>query len=334
MLNKIKNRVEQELIGYLNSLDKAYSFSTLSPMLFRHMKKFLTQNGKRIRPSLFVIGYIGFSEKEAAGLYRSALSVEFLHNFVLVHDDIIDRSDRRRGVLSAHAMLNRYIAKHKHLKSTGQDLAIILGDIMYALGISAFLSIDEDAARKEKALKKLLDAAVYTGAGELVELLAVEENIDDMTKEDIYKIYDLKTGIYSFSTPLVIGAILAGAKEEDLNKLFRCGIYLGRAFQIKNDLSDELLSDLRGSKRTILLWYAYNNSDKKDKITIRRILEKMSPSRSDLLKVHKIMIGSGAIDCVKKEVAAFVIKAKALYADSGMRRKYKAVLSNYSDSLM
>jgi len=334
MLNKIKNRVEKELAIYLKDLNKRYSFDTLSPALFRHINDFLLQNGKRIRPSFFVLGYLGFSKKEAPGLYTSALSMEFLHNFVLVHDDIIDRSNIRRGALSAHKMLSRHIAKYKHLKTTGEDLAIILGDVMYALGIAAFLTIDEDAERKEKALKKLIDAAVYTGTGEFLELMSGTKNINTITKEDIYEIYDLKTGIYSFSTPLVLGSMLAGAKGSDMDRLFRCGIYLGRAFQIKNDLSDTSLSDLRESRRTILTWYAYNNSNKKNKLIMKRILEKPDPSRSDLLKVHKLIIESGAIDCARKEMASFAIKAKAVHAGSGMRGIYKDVISDYSDSLI
>ena len=66
----------------------------------------------------------------------------------------------------------------------------------------------------------------------------------------------------------------------------------------------------------------------------QKVLEKNRPSRSDLLKVRKIITGSGAIACAKKEIAAFTVKAKALYADSNMRREYKIVLSDYSDSLM
>ena len=334
MLNKIKNRVEKELAIYLRYLNKRYSFDTLSPSFFRHIKDFMLQKGKRIRPSFFVIGYLGFSKKKASGLYRSALSMEFLHNFVLIHDDIIDRSNTRRGTFSAHKMLSRYIAKYKHLKTTGEDLAIILGDVMYALGISAFLAINEDAGRKERALKKLIDAAIYTGTGEFLELLCTAKNISAITKEDIYTIYDLKTGIYSFSTPLVVGAMLAGAKETDLDKLFRCGTYLGRAFQIKNDLSDSSLTDLRESKKTILIWYAYNNSDKKNKLLLKKILEKTDPNHSDLLKVRKLIVGSGAIDCAKREMAVFAIKAKAISSGSDMRGIYKNIISDYCDSLI
>ena len=333
MLRRIKNRVGKEIDRYLLTLHKKYSFDTLSPELFRHIRLSLLQNGKRIRPSLFVLGYLGFAKNETAGLYTSALSTEFLHNFILIHDDIIDRSGTRRGNPSMHKTFDRYLKGYRHIKFTGQDLAIVLGDVMYALGIYAFLAIDEDAMRKERALKKLIDAAVYTASGEFLELLAGTKDINTMTKEDIYKIYDLKTGLYSFATPLAVGAILAGAEEKDLDILFRCGLYLGRAFQIKDDLADNSFTDLREGKRTILLWYAYNNSDKKIKTMIKIFLNKRDPARADLLKARKIMIGSGAMDRARKEAAVFAIKAKILCAGLGMRQAYKNALANYSEEL-
>lgn len=312
MLNKIKNRVEKEAGLYLQSLNKEYSFDTLSPVLFRRIRGFLLRKCKRIRPSLFVAAYLGFAKKEVPGLYRCALSTELLHNFVLVHDDIIDRSDMRRGRPSMHNILNRYIGRYKDIKCTGQDLAIVVGDVLYALGIGAFLAIDEETKRKERALKKLIDAAVYTGAGEFLELMSGAKDIGEMTKDEIYKIYDLKTGIYSFSTPLVVGAMLAGAKDAELERLYRCGIYMGRAFQIRDDLSDDSFTDLREGKRTILVWYAYNNSDKKNKTALKKILLKKDPGSSDLKSARRIIASSGAIACAEKEIAVLTAKANVL----------------------
>ncbi len=328
MLDKIKTRIEKEIRCYLRDLDTNYRFKTLSPVLFDHVRDLLMQSGKRIRPILFVAGYLGFAKKPAPRLYTSALSMELLHNFVLVHDDIIDRSDTRRGSPSVHNMLGKYLSKYRDVKCTGQDLAIILGDVLYALGIAAFLTIDEDAKRKELASKKVIDAAIYTGAGEFAELLSETIDIGAMTADDIYRIYDLKTGIYSFSTPLVAGAILAGAKEKDLDALFKCGIYLGRAFQIKDDLSD-----LVEAKKTIILLHAYRVSGKKERAAIKNILKKDTVHRLDLLKARKIIISSGAIEFAENEIKRFTNKAISFCIKAGMRQPYKDLLINYSNEL-
>ena len=114
---------------------------------------------------MFVVGYLGFAKKPARNLYASALAIELLHDFMLVHDDIIDKSDTRRGKPSLHQVLNHYLKDPPEaIKFNGQDLAIVLGDIVYALAIHAFLSIKENPQRKDQALRKLIEATVYTAS--------------------------------------------------------------------------------------------------------------------------------------------------------------------------
>jgi len=344
MFLKIKNKIETELKIYIRSVGRLYSLNKISPVLFNNIKDFLCRKGKRIRPTLFVVGYLGFAKKAAPGLYRSAISIELLHDFMLVHDDIIDKSDTRRGKPSMHAMLNEYLAGYKNLKISGQDLTIVIGDVMFAMALDAFLSIKEDMQRKEKALKKLIEAALFTGSGEFIELIYGVNNIKDLTMSDIHKVYDLKTANYTFSAPLTIGATLAGAKREQIDKLFQYGIALGRAFQIKDDIlglfSEEAetgkssLSDLREAKKTILIWYAYKKSKQKNKSLIKKIFEKRNAGKNDLLKMRKIVLDSGALDYAKKEVAKLRIKAHKLNNSLQMKPKYKNALEIYSNKLL
>ncbi|MBU1122538.1 MAG: polyprenyl synthetase family protein, partial [Candidatus Omnitrophica bacterium] len=236
MFLKLKNLIDKELVRFIDKADKTYSLSHISPLLFNTIKDFVLRDGKRLRPILFVIGYQGFANKPATNLYKSAISIELLHAFLLVHDDIIDKSATRRGKPSMHKMLDTYLQKYKHRKFSGQDLAIVAADIIYAMSIEAFLTIKEDAAQKEAALKKLIEATIYTGSGEFIELLLSLKKLNNISKSDIYKVYDYKTAYYTFASPLAIGAILAGAGKNQITKLINYGIYLGRAFQINDDI--------------------------------------------------------------------------------------------------
>lgn len=344
MLNEIKKKIEKELIVFINDIDKYYALNELSPFLFKTIKDFVLRPGKRIRPILFVIGYLGYAKKEAKNLYSSALSIELLHDFMLVHDDIIDKSDTRRGEPSMHETLNRYLKNSKNAKFNGQDLTIVVGDIMYAMAIQAFLAINEDMQRKEIALKKFIEAAVYTGSGEFIELLYGIKEAGDAKREDIYKIYDYKTAYYTFSTPLTSGAILAGAKKDQVNKLFKYGIYLGRAFQIKDDIlglfCDEKkigkssFTDLREGKKTILIWYAYNNSTDKIKSTIKKILSKPGIDKNDLTLMRELIEETGALGYAKKEIKQLSSKALSISAACGMRKPCIELLNNYSQKLL
>ncbi|MFH1199135.1 MAG: polyprenyl synthetase family protein [Candidatus Omnitrophota bacterium] len=344
MLDKIKNRIEKELPKFITDLDKSYSLSKLSPILFQNIKEFVLRKGKRVRPTLFIIGYLGFSKNKPANLYRSALSLEFLHDFMLVHDDIIDKSELRRGKPAMHTMFNKYLKKFKKAKFSGEDLTIVAGDIMYALGLQAFLSINEKKERKELALRKLIDALIYTGSGEFIELLYGAKDINKITQRDIYKIYDLKTAYYTFSFPLTIGASLSGAKESEITTLFQYGAYLGRAFQIKDDIismfsaqekiGKSVLADLQEAKKTIIIWYAYNNSKKKDRTKINHILNKKAVTKTDLASMRKIAKTSGALEYAKKEVASLIQEAASMLDRSKISQRSKKLLYSYCQKIL
>lgn len=344
MLSKIKNRINRELSSFIQDTDRTFSLSKKSALLFKNIKDFILRKGKRARPVLFIIGYLGFSKKVAPGLYRSALSLELLHDFFLIHDDIIDKSDKRRGKPTLHKVLNNYLKKNKGVKFSGEDLTIVLADVMYAMAIHAFLSVKENSQRKEKALRRLIEAAIYTTSGEFIELLSGIKGIENITKPDIYQIYDLKTAYYTFACPLAAGATLAGANRKQIRNLFNYGIYLGRAFQIKDDIlgmfgeedkiGKSLLTDLQEAKKTLIIWYAYNNSPKKNQQIIKNIFSKKNINISDLLKMRKIITTSGALDCAKKEISHFIERAQSLNKYSKMQAKYKNLLNIYTKQLL
>lgn len=344
MFAKIKSKIDRELLKFVRDIDSSYSLSRISPLIFKSIKDFMLRDGKRVRPILFVIGYLGFARKAAPGLYTSALSIELLHDFMLVHDDIIDKSDTRRNRPSMHRMLDNYLKEFKDIKFNGQDLTIVVGDIMYAMAIRAFLSIKENMERKERALKKFIEAAIYTGSGEFLELMYSINDIAKISRESIYKVYDFKTAYYTFACPLSTGAILAGANQKQVNILSNYGLHLGRAFQIKDDIlgmfSEEnkigksSLTDLKEAKKTLLIWHAYNNASKENKSIIRRILSKENVTSDDLLVMRKAILESGSLSYAKEQVAGLLKKSQGLLFSSRIKPRYKKILHNYAQQIL
>jgi geranylgeranyl diphosphate synthase, type I len=344
MFLKIKIRLEKELHNYVRSINKTYSLNKLSPILFKSIKEFICRDGKRVRPILFCIGYLGFTKKPAPGFYRSALALELLHDFMLIHDDIIDKSDTRRGAPSMHASLNAYLWKYKKAKFSGKDLAIVSGDVLYAMALDAFLAVKENPQRKETALKKLILAALYTGSGEFIELLLGIKPIEKVTREDIYKIYDYKTANYTFASPLAMGAILAGAKNNQIDKLFSYGLLLGRAFQIKDDIIGTFgeknetgksnLTDIKEAKRTLLIWYAFGHADRKDKLIIKAIMEGKITRNAELIKMRKIITETGALAYAQNQIKYLYSKAVNQINHLPMNKEYKQALNNFSQKII
>jgi len=344
MSNKMKNKLDIELARYLRQLNKSFSLSRISPLLFESINEFVLREGKRVRPTLFVIGYLGFSDKKAPGLYASALSLELLHDFMLVHDDIIDKSDLRRGKPTMHRLLGASLKKHRNIKFSGEDLSIVAGDVMYAMALHTFLSIKESPERKEKALRRLIEAAIYTGCGEFIELIFGIKDIRQIKKQDINKIYDLKTAFYTFACPLSMGAILGGADRKQADILFQYGAYLGRAFQIKDDIigmfgkvskiGKSTLTDLQEAKKTILIWSAYHNAGTQKKLAIRKLLAKERINKADLIKMRRIIIESGALAYARNEVDSLISKADELLSLSKLKPRYKKLLDSYSKKIL
>ncbi|MFA6357986.1 MAG: polyprenyl synthetase family protein [Candidatus Omnitrophota bacterium] len=344
MFLKIKKQLEKELSCYARSIDKLYSLNKLSPILFKNIKEFLLRDGKRIRPILFCIGYSSFSKKIPAGLYRSALSLELLHDFMLVHDDIIDKSDMRRGKPAMHTLLKQSLGKNKNAKFSGEDLAIVAGDVMYAMALDAFLSVKENLKCKEAALKILIQAALYTGSGEFIELLLGIKPFEKVTQKNIYKIYDYKTANYTFASPLTIGATLAGAKTGEIKKLHSYGMLLGKAFQIKDDIIGTFgekkeigksnLTDIKEAKRTLLIWRAFHQANKKDQLLIKKIMEGKLTRNTELLKIRKIIIKTGSLAYAENQIKLLHSKAIDQINHLNIDDQYRNTLNSFSQKIL
>ena len=339
MIEQIRANINKELKVFLKEADSCYGLSKLSPELSNAIKDFVLRPGKRIRPILLTVGYLGFSNKKPAGLYRTAISIELVHDFMLVHDDIIDKSDLRRGKPTMHKLFDKQLKKYKNVKFSGEDLSIVAADVIYALALHSFMSIKEEPIRKEKALSKFIDTVVHTGSGEFIELLLGLKDINKVTINDVYKVYDYKTASYTFATPLSAGAILAGANQKEVDKLFQFGIYLGRAFQIKDDIlgvfGDEkkigksALTDLREAKKTVLIFQAYKKANRKTKNIIKKMLSRKKVTYKDLKIMKKIIVDTGSLDYAKDQVNGFIKKALCLIESSKIKKQYKVFLSDY-----
>jgi len=286
MLNTLKKDIDKELAEFLRSSSIMMSIKRSSPVLYKGIKDFIRRPGKRIRPILVVIGYLGYTKRkkpDLRGLIRSSLSMELLHDFLLIHDDIIDNSETRRGKPSLHRLFNTKYGAPPADK-LGSDLGLIAGDIVFAAAIKELLSIKENPVHINKAVSILADIAAQTGLGEYLDVINDSKGIDAITEQDILSMYTLKTAKYTFEGPLLIGSSLAGANNIETGKISKLGSFLGQAFQLQDDLLDIFLSskdtgkpafkDLDESKRTLLIRETYARSNNTSRKRMQSIFNK------------------------------------------------------------
>ncbi len=335
MIEAIKKEIDRSLELFLKRIKREYQLHLVNPLLFNSIKSFTLRKGKRIRPLLLILSYKGYSKKNgriSKDLYNASTCMELLHNFMLIHDDIIDNSDLRRGKPTLHRLL-AHAVKTKNPKKLGCDLSIVAGDIVYALAIDAFLSIKEDLSRKEQALKHFIKTAAFTAMGEFIDIIHGVERIDHISEKDVFLNYTLKTAKYTFECPMVIGAILAGAPKKEIVKLSEFGIMIGQAFQIQDDIlgifgseksiGKSILSDVAESKKTILVCHAYRQLGPKGKHLFAKHFSKTKTSYGDLVAIRKIFLESKSLNYSLNKIKTLLAKSDAILEKSTIQPSYR-----------
>lgn len=338
MIEQLRKKIDQSLATFMVRIKKDYKLHLVSPVLYESIREFSLRKGKRIRPLLLILSYLGYKKdgrRVSSSIFNASTCIELLHNFMLVHDDIIDRSHLRRGKPTMHKLLGKII-KTDDQEKLGYDLSIIAGDIIYAFAIDAFLSINESPLRKERALKYFIQTAAFTAMGEFIDTIHGVEKINRVKEKDVFLNYTLKTARYTFDCPLVTGAILAGASEKDIKLLSELGIKVGQAFQIQDDIigifdsekniGKSILSDLAESKKTLLVTHAYEKLDPKGRKEFVSYFNKPKKTFNDLKQVRKIFIAAGSLKYALKEVNKRVDKSLEILDRLKMKKKYKEVI--------
>jgi geranylgeranyl diphosphate synthase, type I len=186
---------------------------------------FAERGGKRLRGVLALIGHRAF-QPEGHSAYLAAAAIELFHAYLLVHDDIMDSDEVRRGGPTLHTVFTK---QHQNAK-LGESLGILGGDLLSAWAQGLLQKAAGASCAGVLSEFNRAHARVIYG-----QKLDIAPRISSRT-EDLTKAHDLKTGEYSFLMPLRVGALLTGATEAQMAPFTSYSLHLGRAFQAKDDL--------------------------------------------------------------------------------------------------
>jgi len=322
-IETLPSLLEKEIQSFFHRQKERYEYGEMFEPIYFDLCEFVGRKGKRIRPLLFALTYRGLGGAKEVGdpaVLAGALSLELLHAFVLVHDDLIDRSEKRRGLPTFHKLVEQRLGRLSNAERTGQGVAVVVGDLLFALSVETLQTADFTKPQRSAALSKLLAYITDTGVGEIFDILLGTRDIGRVTAEEIERTYLLKTTRYTFEAPCVLGAILAGApveKQEDLAAVMEP---LGLAFQIQNDLlefshfdsRDQLLpTDLLEGKKTLLVREAYERLNEVDRSFLQMCLQNPTRNDSNISKVQDLIRKSGAIPAMQERCQALFEEASA-----------------------
>lgn len=245
-----------ELLEKINKHLAELKFTRQPQGLYEPVSYVLSLGGKRIRPVLMLMAYNLYRE-DVETILAPATGIEVYHNYTLLHDDLMDKADRRRGKPTVHKVWN-------------ENTAILSGDAMLVLAYQFMSQCSPDC------LKKVLDLFSLT-ALEICEGQQMDMDFEvrkDVTEAEYLEMIRLKTSVL-LAGSLKIGAILAGATEEDARHLYDFGTNLGIVFQLKDDLLDvygnpevfgkNIGGDILCNKKTYLLIKAFEKADEKQR---------------------------------------------------------------------
>lgn len=261
--------------------------------------------GKRLRPVVVVAAAEALGEVAEKALPFAA-AVELIHNFTLVHDDIMDRDELRRGVPTVH-------------KLWGEAMAIIAGDLLFAKAFEVLADARDKGvppARVVEAGRVLAHATAVVAEGQAMDMMFEES--EDIDVDDYIRMVSKKTGAL-FEASAVLGALVATDEKNILSSMAVYGRSLGIAFQIRDDIlgltgtekeiGKPVYSDIREGKKTLLVIYALSRLDEEAKEKLRMILGKRDATREELEQAAELIKSSGALDYAEKLAQEYVNQA-------------------------
>lgn len=260
----------------------------------------LNSKGKRIRPLLVLLSVQAVGGKFSK-VYNAAAAVEMLHNFTLVHDDIMDNADKRRGRLTLHKKYN-------------QNIAILVGDSLLSVAYEYLLK-DCDGNSKEVV------SAFTKGLIEVCEGQSMDTDFESrktVTLIDYMLMIKKKTAAMA-EMCCKIGSILGGGSEDEVKAISKFGLNLGIAFQIQDDLldivADEIVfgksigGDLVEGKKTYLFLRAIEKSKGDDKLKLKKVVENKGIRWNQVNKYKEIYNRLGVISDAQREIMSYTNKA-------------------------
>ena len=327
-LQQASTSFENLVARFFQENTERYAYGELFEPLYLDITEFVGRRGKRIRPMLLMAAYRIFGGSrpfEDRSILHAAFSLELLHSFILVHDDVIDQSERRRRLPTFHKIVEERLGKIAEAPRVGANVAVVVGDMIFAMALDTMRSTDFPPALRDAAMGHFLRYITDTGAGEVYDILLGTRDIARVEEADIARMYTLKTTRYTFEAPLVLGALLAGTEEDQLRELAELIEPIGMAFQIQNDLIeysqfkgiDRLRqTDLLEGKKTLLLRSAYDHLVDVDRSFLQLCLSTRMSNDASVSKIEQLIDKSGAVGLLTSKMESLFDQSQAALESS------------------
>ena len=319
-------KTADEILKMVNEFLDHLSYDRKPESLYEPIKYVLSMGGKRIRPTLMLLAYNLYKDNPE-DILMNACALETYHNYTLLHDDLMDNADMRRGHLTVH-------------KKWNDNTAILSGDSMLVLAFQRMMQCDT------KHLKDILDlftvTALEIGEGQQYDMEFETRN--DVKEEEYIEMIRLKTSVL-LACALKIGAILADASAEDADNLYKFGEQIGLAFQLQDDYLDvygdskvfgkEIGGDITSNKKTYMLINAFNKANAAQREELTRWVSARDFDRNEKVDAVTRLYNEIGIDQLAQDKIAYYFAQSKKFLDAvNVPEEKKEELRKYAQKMM
>lgn len=315
-----------ETLRAVNDFLEQLPYDRQPQSLYEPIRYVLSLGGKRIRPVLMLMAYNLFKE-HPEDILMPACGLETYHNYTLLHDDLMDHADLRRGHETVHKRWNA-------------NTAILSGDSMLVLAYQRMTQVPAD--KLARVLDCFTETALEIGEGQEYDMTF--ETRLDVSEAEYIEMIRLKTSVL-LACATKIGAILADAPEADVERLYHFGERLGLAFQLQDDLLDvygdpavfgkAIGGDIVSNKKTYLLINAYNRADAVQRAKLSRWMEATTFDRQEkVAAVTQLYDALGIRQLCEEKINVYFRQAADSLGEVGVDTDRKQMLYQYMDQLL
>jgi len=277
-------------------------------------REFTLRGGKRFRATLVLAGYYLATGRDPRPALPAAAAVEHFQSWMLIHDDIIDHAEERRGGPSVHRELAQAHRRERLEGSSeeyGVGIGITLGDLEEPFTVEAFLATRAPPAARLAALAEYVRMTRFTAIGQLLDIRSGALDPGTVTEEDVFAVHHYKSAIYTVASPLKIGALLGGSPPARLRDLEAFGTNIGIAFQLRDDVlgagfeaeaSGKSSNDLVEGKRTLLVVKAWERGSEADRSRLARVLGNAQAMPEDIERARNVIRETGSLDYSERRI--------------------------------
>lgn len=316
----------EELLAKVNHFLESLSYNRQPKTLYDPIRYVLSMGGKRIRPVLMLLAYQLYKDDPESILMQAA-ALETYHNYTLLHDDLMDNADLRRGHETVH-------------KKWNANQAILSGDSMLVL---AYERMAQCAADKlSQVLAIFTETALEIGEGQQYDIDF--ERRTDVEEDEYIEMVRLKTSVL-LACALKIGGALAGAPEQDLDNLYKFGERIGLAFQLQDDFLDvygdprvfgkAIGGDITSNKKTYMLINAFNHANDAQREELTRWITAKTFDRAEKVAAVTRLYNEIGVDKLALDKIASYFEQSKKYLDAvKVDDDKKTVLRQYAEKMM